>query len=97
MTDNGNRLSRMRDLPAHHAHQAEPEQQEGERGDGVLDADDLVINRENITAPEPGLLMVRVGRCVMRHRVRCRVHVVRSLNTAKNRAFPPGSKNWARK
>ena len=52
------RLARVGDLPAHDHHQAEAEQQETQRGDAILNADDLVVGGEDIRAPEPRLLVV---------------------------------------
>ena len=49
----------MRDLPAHHQHQAEAEQQENQRRQAVLDADDLVIGGEDVLAPEARLFVMR--------------------------------------
>ena len=51
------RLARMRNLPAHHQHQEKSEQQETQRGEAVLDADDLVIGRKNVAAPETRVVM----------------------------------------
>jgi hypothetical protein len=41
--DEGNGPVGIRDLPAHHDHEAEPEKQEDQTRDRVLDADRLVI------------------------------------------------------
>ena len=53
------RLARVGDLPAHHHHQAESEQEEEQRGDAILNADDLVVGGEDVRAPEARLLVVR--------------------------------------
>ena len=47
-------------LPPHDHHQGEAEEQEQEAGDGVLDADHLVIDREDVFPPEPELLVMRL-------------------------------------
>jgi hypothetical protein len=47
----------MRDLPAHHHHEHQAEEQKRQRRDTVLDADDFMVRRENIFAPEPRLGM----------------------------------------
>ena len=56
--DQGNRLAGIGDLPAHHHHQREAEQQEEQAGHGVLDADYLVIDREDVGLPEAELVML---------------------------------------
>ena len=45
-------LARVGELPAHQHHQEEADQQEHHRRDGVLDADDLVVGREEVAPPE---------------------------------------------
>jgi hypothetical protein len=52
---------RDRELPAHQQHHREPDQQEQERGDQVLDPDDLVIDREDVLPDEALWLGVRVS------------------------------------
>jgi hypothetical protein len=52
------------DAPAHEQHEEEAEQQENQTGDGVLDADGLVIRGEDVF-PQEARLMVIV-RMVMR-------------------------------
>jgi len=52
------RLAGKCDLPAHEQHEAEAEEQQEKAGGNVLDADDLVIGGENVTAPEPELVML---------------------------------------
>ena len=56
--DQRNRPARIGQLPPHQHHQREAEEQEEQRGDRVLDADDLVIEREHVLAPEPELVVV---------------------------------------
>ena len=74
-----NRLARMRNLPAHHQHQAEAEQQEAQRRQAVLDADDLVIGGENVFAPEARLFVMGFVDADVRHRVCRRLHVSVSI------------------
>jgi hypothetical protein len=50
----GTGLARMRDLPAHQQHQEKSEQHETQRREAVLDADDFVVGRKNVFAPEAG-------------------------------------------
>ena len=49
----------MRDLPAHHQHEAKTKKQEEQSGDSILNADDLVIGGKNVSAPETRILMMR--------------------------------------
>ena len=49
----------MRDLPAHHQHQAKPKEEEKESRDTILNADDFVIGRKNVGAPETRILTMR--------------------------------------
>ena len=56
--DQRQRGARVGELPAHEHHQRKAEEQEQEAGDGVLDADDLVIGREDVLAPEAELLVM---------------------------------------
>jgi hypothetical protein len=50
----------VRDFPAHHQHQAEPEEEEEQGGDPVLEADHLVIGRKNVFAHETLVFVMRV-------------------------------------
>ena len=59
-THHRDRLTGIGDLPAHRHHQQEPEQQEHQRRETVLDADDLVIRREHITPEKSDVVMVIV-------------------------------------
>ena len=52
------RGARVGELPAHEHHQRKAEEEEQEAGDGVLDADDLVIGREDVLAPEAELFVM---------------------------------------
>ena len=63
-TDDRHRSALMRELPAHHKHEHEAEEEKDEAGEPVLDPDDLVIGREDVFAP-PVQLMVIVMRVVM--------------------------------
>ena len=47
-------------LPPHEHHQREAEQEEEKAGDRVLDADHLVVEREDVLPPEPEVLVVGV-------------------------------------
>ena len=60
------RRARVGELPAHQHHQGEAEEQEQQAGDGVLDADDLVIGGEDVLAPEAELLVMGFVRAVRR-------------------------------
>ena len=51
-------------LPAHQHHQREAEEQEQQAGDGVLDADDLVVGGEDVLAPEAEFFVMDVVRGV---------------------------------
>ena len=51
-------LARIGHLPAHQHHQDETEQQEQQRGEAVLDADDFVVGGENVFAPETRLVVM---------------------------------------
>jgi hypothetical protein len=48
----------MRNLPAHAQHQEKTKQQKTQRGQTVLDADDLVVGGENIFLQEPRLVVM---------------------------------------
>ena len=77
----GHRLARVGDLPAHDHHQAEAEQEEAQRRDAILNADDLVVRGEDIRAPEPRLLVVRLLNLGMRNcRGRC-LHIHLTLSS----------------
>ena len=56
--DQRQRGARVGELPAHQHHQRKAEEQEQEAGDGVLDADDLVVGGEDVLAPEAELLVM---------------------------------------
>ena len=72
-TDQGNGLAGIGDLPAHRRHQQEAEEQEEQRGDAILNPDDLVVGREKVLAHEARLFMsVRLVRRVCRRM--CRSH-----------------------
>ena len=62
----GSALSRIGELPAHQHHQAKAEEQEDQRGDAVLDADDLVIGRENVFPPEAEFVVLVLLAVLMR-------------------------------
>src|ERR1039457_4619530 len=64
----------VRDLPAHHQHQAKSKQQERQRGDAVLEADDFVVGRKNVGAPEARILMMSFVNAAVRDCV-CGLHV----------------------
>ena len=49
------RGARVGELPAHQHHQREAEEEEQQGGDGVLDADDLVVGGEDVLPPEAEL------------------------------------------
>ena len=58
--------ARVGELPAHEHHQRKAEEEEQEAGDGVLDADDLVVGGEDVLAPEAELLVMGFVRDVRR-------------------------------
>ena len=55
--DQRNRRARIGQLLPHQHHQREAEEQEQQAGDRVLDADDLVIDREDVLPPEAELFV----------------------------------------
>ena len=76
MPSSGSALAGIGELPAHQHHQREAEEQEQQARDRVLDADYLVVDREDVLAPEAQLLVVgfvggvRLGSgdsCVLAH------------------------------
>ena len=60
--------TRLGDLPAHAHHQQEPEEEERQGRKTVLDADDLVIGRENVGPQEPGVVVMLVAVSLLRVR-----------------------------
>ena len=56
LPDPGKRPPGIGELPAHQHHQAETDQQEDERGQPVLQSDGLVIDGEDVLAPEGQLV-----------------------------------------
>ena len=66
LPSSGSGCARVGELPAHQHHQREAEEQEQQAGDGVLDADHLVVDGEDVLPPEPELLVVGVVRDVRR-------------------------------
>jgi hypothetical protein len=52
------RGARVGELPAHEHHQRKAEEEEQQAGDGVLDADDLVVDGENVLAQEAELFVM---------------------------------------
>ena len=48
----------MRDLPAHQNHQEKSEQQEAQRRQAILDADDFVVAGKNVLAQEADVLVM---------------------------------------
>ena len=56
--DQRQRGARVGELPAHEHHQRKAEEEEQHAGDGVLDADDLVVGGEDVLAPEAELLVM---------------------------------------
>jgi hypothetical protein len=57
-------------LPPHQHHQREAEHEKQKRGNRVLDADHLVIDREHVLAPERKFLVRMIVRQVMAMTVR---------------------------
>ena len=53
VADHRQRLARIRQLPAHQHHQAKAEEEENQSGDAVLDADHLMIGREDVFPQKP--------------------------------------------
>ena len=64
VADQRQRGARVGQVPAHQHHQREAEEQEQHAGDGVLDADHLVIGREDVLPPEAELLVMDLVRDV---------------------------------
>src|SRR5207237_9112586 len=61
LAEHRQRLPGIGELPAHHHHQTEAEEEKDQRGDRVLDADDLVVDREEVLAPERQLVVAVIG------------------------------------
>ncbi len=82
VADHRQRLARIRQLPAHQHHQTKAEEQEDQPADPVLDADHLVIGRDDVLPPErkfvvivPGIVLMRIVVGVrMRSEIRGSVH-----------------------
>jgi hypothetical protein len=85
----------MSNLPAHHQHQAQPEQQEAQAGKAVLNANDLVVGGKNVFAHEANVFMVLFVRADVRHGMRCCLHfsflIVRSI--ARGHFAPSDARN----
>jgi hypothetical protein len=64
ISNQGQCLARISQLPAHHHHQAKAEEQKEQAADAVLDANHLVIGGENVPSP-PSQLVVFVLVVVM--------------------------------
>src|ERR1017187_1437195 len=84
VTDHRQRLARESQLPSHQHHQRKAEEQKDQTAETVLNADHLVIGRENICSP-PTELMLLVGggamvRIVMRFERSGCVHFRRKLS-----------------
>ena len=80
VADHRQRLSRIGQLPAHQHHQAKAEEQEDQPGDPVLDADHLVIGRDDVFFPEWQLVVV-VRVVMMRDRaLACETEEEASIN-----------------
>ena len=60
--DDRQRRAGVGELKAHQHHQREAEEQEQQAGDRVLDPDRLVVDREDVLAPEAELRVMRVVR-----------------------------------
>ena len=58
VADHRQRLARIGQLPAHQHHERKAEEQKDQPGDAVLDADHLVIGRENVLPPKTKLVMI---------------------------------------
>ena len=58
--DDRNRVARIGQLKPHQHHQAEAEEEKQEAGDGVLNADDLVVHGKHVLAPEAQLFVMSV-------------------------------------
>ena len=52
ISNQGQRLTRISQLPAHHHHQAKAEEQKEQAADAVLNTDHLVIGGENVLPPK---------------------------------------------
>ena len=85
------RGARVGELPAHEHHQRKAEEEEQEAGDGVLDADDLVIGGKDVLAPEAELLVMGFVRGV---RLGCGDGcLARSCGCSPDRYFAAGMAN----
>ena len=88
--DQRQRHARVGELPAHEHHQRKAEEQEQEAGDGVLDADDLVVGGEDVLAPEAELLVMDFVRDV---RLGCDDSLLTHEASLSDRYFAPGTAN----
>src|SRR5580700_4133978 len=84
VSDHRQGLARKSQLPSHQHHQRKTEKQKGQPAETVLNADHLVIGRENVCSP-PTELMMLVGvvvlvRIVMRFERSGSVHFRRKLS-----------------
>ena len=52
------------ELPAHEQHEAEAEEEKGQPGEAVLDADRLVVGGEDVLTPPAELVMIVMVRVV---------------------------------
>ena len=85
------RRARIGELPPHEHHQRKAEEEEQQAGDGVLDADDLVVDGEDVLTPEAERLVmgfVRDVRLVVRRQL-----PAHSCGCPPNRYFVAGRAN----
>src|SRR5438270_5626030 len=66
VADDGQGMAGISQLPTHQHHQRETEEEENQPGNAVLDADDLVVGRDNVFPPERQLVVVVTVIVVMR-------------------------------
>src|SRR5437773_631027 len=56
--DQGDVLAWIRELPAHQHHEGKTEEEKNQAADSVLDADHLVVGRDNVFPPKRELVMI---------------------------------------
>src|SRR6266581_3888301 len=82
-------LARIGQLPPHQHHQGKTEEEENQSGESVLDADHLVVGRENIFSPPPELVMLACHAGAVQRRVWIVMRFDRSGSVHFRRKLPP--------
>ena len=58
VADHGQRLARIRQLPAHQHHQRKTKEEKNQAAKAVLNADHFVVGRKNVFSPQTELVML---------------------------------------